>query len=222
MVTLLDANAAGLVIVSPLAGCLAGVSIEHFSNDARWSSARLHRFNDASILRRALTLAFSFFAATVCILAFVPSARIVIGALFSWTLLSLAWWDINHGRLPDLLTLPLCVGGLAANMLLEASVVHWIAGAAIGFIAPALAAQSYRKLKGIDGLGGGDVKLFGAVGAWVGWEGLPLVLLLSSTSALAFMLLSGRTNGTDTLRFGPFIATAAYASWIWLQRSSQT
>jgi prepilin signal peptidase PulO-like enzyme (type II secretory pathway) len=221
MVTLFDANAAGLLIASPLVGCLAGMSIEHSSNEARLPSEHSQRFND-TILRKLLTLAFSFSAATVCILAFVPNDRIVIGALFSWTLLSLAWWDTHHGRLPDLLTLPLCVGGLAANVLLEASVVHWIAGAAIGFVAPALAARGYRKLRGVDGLGGGDVKLFGAVGAWVGWEGLPLVLLLSSTSALAFMVLSGRTNGTDSLRFGPFIATAACASWIWLQGGSQT
>jgi len=232
MIDLLDARVVGLVIASPLVGGVTGAildrtlrnaSLSPQSLDDSWKASCRHGPNR---LHGPFYLAFVFFLATMIILTLVPRDRAEISAIFGWFLLSLSFWDIYQGRLPDLLTLPLLIGGVIANACLKASIVHSIAGAAIGFAAFGLTAHAYFRFRGIAGMGGGDIKLFGAAGAWVGWEGLPLVMLLSSTGALAFMIVSGLVKGKSFLsansfgsasvRFGPFIACATFVSWLWL------
>jgi leader peptidase (prepilin peptidase)/N-methyltransferase len=77
-------------------------------------------------------------------------------------------------------------------------------------------AALYRASRGTEGLGGGDIKLLGAGGAWVGWQALPWILLMSSVGALAFSVASGRTVAHDRVPFGPFLAAALWVGWVWL------
>jgi leader peptidase (prepilin peptidase)/N-methyltransferase len=140
-----------------------------------------------------------------------------IGAALCWCLLSLSWFDALLGRLPDALTLPLCIGGLVAAVLTGPSWIDRVAGAVSGLALPLLAFWIYRLRKGYDGLGIGDLKLFGAVGAWLGWEVLPFVVLLSSLLAVLYVLLLA-ADPRQSLPFGPFIAVTAWAAWIVMQR----
>jgi len=92
-------------------------------------------------------------------------------------------------------------------------------GAAAGFGVLWLLALIYKRLRGRDGLGGGDPFLLGAIGAWVGWMGLPSVLLWASLSGLsvvaAKVVLRRPVAGTDRLPFGVFLAIGAWLTWLY-------
>ncbi|GAC1340655.1 MAG: A24 family peptidase [Acetobacteraceae bacterium] len=134
---------------------------------------------------------------------------------FGWALLALSWIDWEHMILPDALTLPLIPAGLLATLWLapELAADHAVA-AALGYTLLRGLALVYRRLRGRDGLGEGDAKLLAALGAWVGIEGLPLVLLggaLAGLAAALLLRLGGREMTASTaLPFGPFLSLAAW------------
>lgn len=139
-----------------------------------------------------------------------------------WTLLALAWIDANCMLLPDALTLPLLLAGLAASWWLEPDALADRAlAAALGWLALFLLAWAYRRLRGRDGLGDGDAKLLGALGAWVGLSGISTVLLGAALAGLLWAGLlrwRGAAIGAGTaLPFGPFLALAGWvvllATW---------
>jgi leader peptidase (prepilin peptidase) / N-methyltransferase len=144
---------------------------------------------------------------------------LVASCLFGWTLLALALADIRTGLLPDALTLPLLLTGLiAAYLLTPADILDHLIGAAAGFIAFALLATLYRLLRGRDGLGLGDAKLLGAMGAWVSWQGLPTIILYASIAGLGMALwLFWRQQLTATSRiaFGAPLALAGWLVWLY-------
>ena len=141
------------------------------------------------------------------------------GCGLGWTVLALAWIDWDHMLLPDILTLPLVAAGLAVTWWLvpEALADHAI-GAALGYIAFRGLAWAYRQLRGRDGLGQGDAKLLAAAGAWLGWEGLPMLVLLAALLGLAFAgitaLRQGRLDPAAKLPFGPCLALALWLCWL--------
>ncbi len=140
-------------------------------------------------------------------------------ALLGWTLLLLAALDLTAFWLPDRLTLPLGLGGLGAAALgLGPGLVTALAGAAAGYLALAGVALAYRWLRGREGLGGGDPKLFAAIGAWLGWEWLPLVLLGACAlglGAVAVLRLAGRRiDVAKHLPLGAMLAAAAWPLWL--------
>ena len=144
------------------------------------------------------------------------------GALFGRLLLALAVLDIRHLWLPDRLTGLLAMLGLAA-----AAADPWpvltdrLIGGAGGFILLWLIGEAFRRLRGREGLGGGDPKLFGAIGCWLGWQMLPLVMLLAATVGLASVIadrLRGRDAGKNReLPLGAFLAVAAFPLWVLTQ-----
>lgn len=141
-------------------------------------------------------------------------------ALLGWQLLLIAVVDAEHFWLPDQLTLPLLGAGLAATALLEpGSLVGSAIGAAAGFGVLWLLARVYRLTRGREGLGGGDPFLLAAGGAWVGWIGLPSILLwaaLAGLSVVAARAATGRrVSATDRLPFGVFLAAGIWLTWLW-------
>jgi leader peptidase (prepilin peptidase)/N-methyltransferase len=145
-------------------------------------------------------------------------SRVWVNCALGWTLLTLAWIDWIAFRLPDVLTLPLLVAGLALTWLRdpEALTDHSFAAAA-AYLAFQGIALAYRRLRGFDGLGGGDAKLIAAAGAWCGLTALPLVVLASALIGLLAALglaLAGRTvTSTTRIPFGPCIALAFWLIW---------
>ncbi len=109
-----------------------------------------------------------------------------------WLLLALAAADWRTYLLPDPLVLALALAGFAASaVLMPAALVDHVIGAGAGFLVFAAVAALYRRWRGREGLGLGDAKLLGALGAWVSWEGLPSVVLIGALSALSAALLQG-------------------------------
>lgn len=145
---------------------------------------------------------------------------VLIGCLLGWTLLTLALVDLREKMLPDAITLPLIAVGLAAALVLEplAPVDHAI-GAAAGLTLFLAVGAIFRRLRGYDGLGGGDAKLFAAAGAWVGWAGLPSVLLIAAVTALAVVLvmMAGGRRGIahEEIAFGPYLCFGFWIVWLY-------
>jgi leader peptidase (prepilin peptidase)/N-methyltransferase len=153
-----------------------------------------------------------------CAWAFPPIPALML-AIGGWLLLTLAVMDARHFWLPDALTLPLAALGLTVgDWVLPASFPDRLLGAAGGaafFLALAIA---YRRLRGRDGLGLGDAKLLGAIGAWLGWQPLPFVLLIASVTALlwvALLRLRGHAMDAQTrVPLGTFLCLAVIPAWI--------
>jgi leader peptidase (prepilin peptidase)/N-methyltransferase len=145
---------------------------------------------------------------------------IVIGCLLGWALLTLALVDLREKMLPDIITLPLIAAGLIATLVLDQldPVAHAI-GAAIGLTLFLAVAATFRRLRDYEGLGGGDAKLFAAAGAWVGWQGLPSVLLFSAGTALTVvvvMIAAGRRGiAREEIAFGPYLCFGFWIVWLY-------
>ncbi|RYD40801.1 MAG: prepilin peptidase, partial [Sphingomonadales bacterium] len=126
-------------------------------------------------------------------LALMPGTAGWLWALFGWLLLPLALLDARQFWLPDRLSASLAVVGLllAGPMLGTPLLDRWI-GAVAGGLILALIAWAYRRTRGAEGMGGGDPKLVAAIGAWLGWQALPLMLLLASLGGIIWALLAQR------------------------------
>jgi len=142
-----------------------------------------------------------------------------VSALLGWWLLLIAILDLEHQWLPDALTLPLIPLGLAAAWAgFGPPLGERVAGAAIGWAALFLIARLYRILRGREGMGGGDPRLMGAIGAWVGAWQLPVILLgagLLGLIGVLVMRLRGETiSATSRLPLGTLMALAAWPVWL--------
>lgn len=149
-------------------------------------------------------------------LAWMPGAAGWLWALFGWLLLPLALLDARHFWLPDRLNALLAVVGLLfAGLLLDTPLFdRWIGALAGGLVLAAIA-WAYRRARGGDGMGGGDPKLVAAIGAWLGWQALPLMLLLASLGGIVWALLTHKEKGDPplALRRVPFGLFASIAAW---------
>lgn len=145
-----------------------------------------------------------------------PDLGGVAWALLGWILLTLAILDWRYFWLPDLLTLPLAFLGLTIGLwATDVSLIDRVIGAAVGYGALLAIALGYRALRGRDGLGLGDAKLLGALGAWLGWQALPFILLIASMVGLIVAVLTGRaTQRNARVPLGTFLALAALPAWI--------
>ena len=142
-------------------------------------------------------------------------------ALFTWATIALAFIDQETGLLPDDLTLPLIWAGLLLNLNHSfASLPESLIGAVAGYLSLWLVYWAFKLLTGKEGMGYGDFKMNAAVGAFLGWKVLPLVILLSSVVGLAFGALQmlaarGRWDGGFRFHFGPYLAIAGIVALYW-------
>lgn len=144
----------------------------------------------------------------------------LLGAMFlTWALLALALIDLDTQLLPDNITLPLLWLGLLFNLTgTFAPLPEAVLGAVCGYLLLWSVYWLFKLATGKEGMGYGDFKLLAALGAWLGWEALPVIILLSSlvgaVVGLALMALSGR--GKDVpLPFGPWLAAAGWLALLW-------
>ncbi|MDG5487104.1 A24 family peptidase [Sphingomonas sp. BGYR3] len=148
-----------------------------------------------------------------------PGMAGAAGAVFGWILLLLASLDVAAFWLPDWGTGALAMLGLCAGLAgLDPPLIDRAIGGVAGFVALWAVAQTYLRARGRMGLGGGDPKLFGAIGLWLGWEALPLVLLGACIIGLIVvlaMLVSGRNvHSGSRLPFGALLALSAFPIWM--------
>jgi leader peptidase (prepilin peptidase) / N-methyltransferase len=137
-----------------------------------------------------------------------------------WSLLALAAIVARHQLLPDFLTVPLLLGGLAVNAVFDRQHLTAAAiGATAGFLFVVLLRAVYHRLRGREGIGLGDAKLLAACGAWVGWEGLPSVILAASVGGLLFALAraarTGHLSPGERVPFGPFLCAGLWLLWLY-------
>ena len=172
----------------------------------------------AAIAPRHLGIELAAAAIGALALALHPGLPGLFGAFFGWALLALAILDIEHFWLPDRLTLPLLAAGLLIGLAVAPPLPARLIGAVTGFLALAALAAGYKALTGRTGLGGGDPKLLAAIGAWLGWAALPLVLLLAASLGLGLVALD-RLRGRPVTRqtrvpLGALMAAAAWPLWL--------
>lgn len=138
----------------------------------------------------------------------------VTGAAFGWLLLLIGAIDFVAFRIPNALSLSLALLGLAAGLNgFDPPLADRLIGGAVGFASLWAVAQAYHRVRGRMGLGGGDAKLFGAIGLWLGWRALPAVLLVACLLGLAWAL-AGRMRADDRLPLGTLLAVAGFGMWI--------
>ncbi|MGD8175546.1 prepilin peptidase [Marinimicrobium sp. ARAG 43.8] len=142
-----------------------------------------------------------------------------VALAFTWALIALTLIDADTQLLPDAITLPLLWLGLIVNHLggfatLESAL--W--GAVAGYLSLWSIYWAFKLLTGKEGMGYGDFKLLAALGAWLGWQLLPVVILLSSlvgaVIGLGLVLMRGRGRNVP-MPFGPYLAIAGWIAFIW-------
>lgn len=143
-----------------------------------------------------------------------------LGALLlTWTLVPLTVIDLEHQLLPDKLTLPLLWLGLVFNLGAGFTDIYSaVIGAVAGYLGLWCVFHGFRLLTGKEGMGYGDFKLLAALGAWLGWQMLPAIIMLAAaTGAMVgiVLILSRRLQQGVPIPFGPFLAAAGWIALLW-------
>jgi leader peptidase (prepilin peptidase) / N-methyltransferase len=146
--------------------------------------------------------------------------------LVTWALIALTGIDIDHQLLPDNITLPLLWAGLVAAVAIgpvagasiPVSVKDAVIGAAAGYLSLWLVFHAFKLVTGKEGMGFGDFKLFAALGAWLGWKLLPVVLVLSAGTGAVLGILMIVFRGRDRaapMPYGPYLAAAGWLAMMY-------
>ena len=143
----------------------------------------------------------------------------VAACFFLWLLVAMTFIDLDTYLLPDSLTFLLLWLGLLVNLQgLFVPLVSAVIGAMAGYLSLWLVYHGFRLLTGKEGMGYGDFKLFAALGAWLGWSMLPLVILLASLIGaligIAMILFAGHDHAKP-IPFGPYLAVAGVIAMFW-------
>ncbi len=147
--------------------------------------------------------------------------------VLTWSMISLALIDFDTQLLPDNITLPMMWMGVLISLLsispisLEDSII----GLLLGYLSLWSIYHLFKIITGKEGMGYGDFKLLALLGAWLGWQSLPLILFLSavvgSIVGISLILFLGRDKNIP-IPFGPYLASAGFISLIWGQQIKQT
>ena len=147
------------------------------------------------------------------------SWEMLAALIFTWTLIALTVIDLNTQLLPDDLTLPLLWLGLLLNLGGIFTDIHSsLMGAAAGYLSLWLVYHGFKLVTGKEGMGYGDFKLLAALGAWAGWQALPLIIILSSLLGTIIgiaMIVTGKQQRGTPIPFGPFLAGAGWTAFFW-------
>ncbi|MBT3263611.1 MAG: prepilin peptidase [Acidiferrobacteraceae bacterium] len=173
-------------------------------------------------LRYPLVEALTALLSLVVVVTMGPQWLTIAALMLTWALIALAFIDLEHFLLPDRITLPLLAAGLLVNAIGGfTDPLSAVIGAVSGYGLLWAVYHAYRALTGREGFGYGDFKLLGALGAFLGWQLLPLIILLSAgvgaIIGIALILLR-RHQRSEPLPFGPFLAGAGWLALLWGQK----
>lgn len=150
---------------------------------------------------------------------FGPTVPMLAALVLTWTLVALSFIDIDQQLLPDAITLPVLWLGLWLSVFnIFTDSTSSIIGAVTGYLILWTIYQLFKRLTGKDGMGYGDFKLLALLGAWLGWNYLPLIVIVSSVlGALAgiLMILLLRRDHRVPMPFGPYLAAAGWLALLW-------
>ncbi|MGB5535312.1 MAG: A24 family peptidase, partial [Thiogranum sp.] len=144
--------------------------------------------------------------------------------LLTWALIALSMIDADHQLLPDAITLPFLWLGLTLSLFpVFADMRSSLIGAIAGYLSLWTVYQLFKLLTGKEGMGFGDFKLLALLGAWLGWQSLPMIILLSSLVGAvlggAMIAMQGRDRA-QPIPFGPYLAIAGWIALLWGERIS--
>ena len=147
------------------------------------------------------------------------SLQAIYAAILSWSLISLCMIDFDHQLLPDNITLPFLWLGVLLNLFgIFTDIQSSIIGAMAGYISLWLVYIIFKTITGKEGMGHGDFKLLAMLGAWIGWQMLPLTVILSSICGtivgVSLILFKSHDKATP-IPFGPYMAIAGWISMLW-------
>ena len=163
---------------------------------------------------------------TTCAWYFGPGWEAIMAILLTLALVSVAMIDADTQLIPDSIVLPLMWVGLAMSLFhpmsgattLFISPVDAIAGAMAGYLSLWSVFWAFKLVTGKDGMGYGDFKLLAALGAWLGWQQLPIIILMSAAVGavinIAMIVFRGKDR-TIPIPFGPYLAAAGWITMIW-------
>jgi len=161
-----------------------------------------------------------------CVWRFGFSPQLAASLVMTWALIALTVTDLHTMYLPDNITLPLLWLGLLLSLKpVFADPTSAIAGAAAGYLLLWSIFWAFKLATGKEGMGYGDFKLMGALGAWFGWELLPQIVLLSAVVGAAVgitLMAARRAEWSSRIPFGPYIAGAGWIAMIWGEEVNRT
>lgn len=161
----------------------------------------------------------SAIAVTIVAFYFGVSLQTFFAICLTWALITLSMIDFDHQLLPDDITLPFLWLGIIINLFnVFTDIESSILGAIFGYGILWIVYITFKLITGKEGMGHGDFKLLAMLGAWFGWQSLPLIIILSSvvgaTVGISLMIFKSH-NRTSAIPFGPYLAIAAWISMLW-------
>lgn len=170
-------------------------------------------------LRYPLIEAFTALCSAVVAWHFGYGVQLMCALLLTWSLLTLSFIDIDHQLLPDSITLPMLWLGLLLSVFMVFTDSHAsIIGAVAGYLSLWGVYHLFKLLTGKEGMGFGDFKLLALLGAWLGWQYLPLIIILSSVVGAVIgtlMIVFRKHEAGKPIPFGPYLAAAGWLALIW-------
>jgi len=170
-------------------------------------------------LRYPLIEALTGIATAFTVWHFGPTQQAVAAVLLLWALLTLTFIDLDTQLLPDSITLPLLWLGLLFNLEASFTDLHSaVIGAMAGYLVLWSVFWLFKLATGKEGMGYGDFKLLAALGAWLGWQMLPAIILLSSVvgAVIGILLMIFARHGRNVpIPFGPYLAIAGLIALFW-------
>jgi len=147
------------------------------------------------------------------------SLQTMFAVVLTWSLICLSMIDFDHQLLPDDITMPLLWMGIVCNIFsLFTNIYSSLSGAILGYGILWLIFISFKLLTGKEGMGYGDFKLLAMLGAWLGWEMLPFIVLLSSMLGAVIgvsLIFTGKLGRNIPIPFGPYLAVAGWIALVW-------
>jgi len=184
-----------------------------------WLRGRCRHCGAAISWRYPLVELASGALAVLVVMQFGAGGQGLAALVLAWALLALTAIDLDHQLLPDVITLPLLWLGLLINVSgTFVPLADAVIGAVCGYLVLWAVYWLFRLATGREGMGYGDFKLLAALGAWFGWEALPLVLLIASLSGALYgtaAILCRRRERRAPFAFGPFLALSGWLVLLW-------
>jgi leader peptidase (prepilin peptidase)/N-methyltransferase len=170
-------------------------------------------------LRYPLIEAFTGICSAIVAWHFGYGPEMLFALLLTWSLIALSFIDIDQQLLPDSITLPMLWLGLFLSLFsLYTDSRTAIIGAVAGYLSLWSVYQLFKLLTGKEGMGYGDFKLLALFGAWLGWQYLPMIILLSSLVGAVIgiaMIVFRKHDAAQPIPFGPYLAAAGWLALIW-------
>ncbi len=180
---------------------------------------RCRHCNASISIRYPLIELLSGTAALIIAVRFGFGTAAACGLALSWCLISLAAIDIDTQLLPDAITLPLLWLGIFANYFnVFVSLEDAVLGAIFGYLTLWAVFWIFKIATGKDGMGYGDFKLLALLGAWLGWQVLPIIIVLSSVVGACFgigLIVFSSHDKSKPIPFGPYLAVAGWIALLW-------